>query len=139
MHSGLTEERATGSESKAKLSTMSDNCEGDWFESKVHDDSDCSKGEHVDIAEMGASGRRGKTLESPVSSSQSCCLLLPNSSPSNPSAPSRASFTESSLQGAPQMNTCTTTTRYFQLLFSLIEYTSEVTRLHANNATVTLC
>ena len=71
MHSGLTKEWATGSESKAKLSTTSDNCEGEWLKSEVHDDSDsgdCSKGERivVDIAEMGASGREGETLESRV-------------------------------------------------------------------------
>ena len=89
--------------------------------------------------ELAQENRRKEIGESPLSSSQLLCSLLPNSSPSsNPSAPSRASFTESSLQGAPQMKICTSTTRYFQLLFSLIEYTSEVTRLHASHIIILL-
>ena len=115
---------------------MNDIC--DW--SKLNNEDDRGIGECVNVlyTKIGTqddTGGIGERMESPVPSSQSCLSLLPNcSQSSSPSAPSRASFTESSIHEAPQMKTCTSTTQYFQLLFSLTEYTSEVARLQFNTS-----
>ena len=58
------------------------------------------------VGDRDDASRRGGSMKTPVSLSQLCFSLLPSSSPfSCPSAPSRASFTVSSLQRAPQMKT----------------------------------
>ena len=111
-------------ELKRWSTTMANSCNDEW--SEVNDETvvgDCKIDTELAIADG--------NVEDPGSSSQS---LLPNCSPcSSPSTPSRASFTELSLQYAPQMNTWISTTRCFQLLFSLVEYIPEVICLHAKH------